>query len=66
MITPEFEQGFYDLCEKHNVKAAFIAVTSTPVDTENVNIDFFTGGHKQTCGYVKALIEMAMGKNEKN
>ena len=54
MITPEFEKEFRELCEKHNVLAAFVTIDSC----QNCG-DIYLGGHKATCQQIGEALRFA-------
>ena len=54
MITPEFKKEFKELCEKHNVLAAFVII-----DSWQNRGDVYLGGHTLTCRSVAAALRLA-------
>lgn len=56
-VTPEFEEGFRELCRVHNVEACFVTFDAVPMAVDQVMLKMFTGGHAKTCQVLDLYIK---------
>ncbi len=57
-VPKKFDKEFIELCKRHNVPAAYVAVIPTRGD-DDLRLSVTTGGSKGACDWVEQAIRAA-------